>query len=160
AKTVAVSSDSKRVAYWANCTQEVLGVEGEGFGEVMRKSPFGVQQVLGVWRIVVDGKEVEEYGRILGTAPIFSPDSKRVAYVAVMQGEMFVVVDGKKDRSYDAIAQNHPIFSADSKRVAYMAKRRDKYVVVLDGQEGNEYDGIGKGCPIFSPDSKRVAYEA
>ena len=56
-----------------------------------------------------------------------SPESKRVAYVAVSRGlftgdKLFVVVDGKEEKPYDGIVAGTPIFSPDSKRVVYTAK--------------------------------------
>jgi hypothetical protein len=69
------------------------------------------------WFVVVDGKEEKKYDNIGGT--IFSPDSKRVAYVAGVGDKEFMVVDGKEEKIYDAIVGT--IFSPDSKRVAYVA---------------------------------------
>jgi Tol biopolymer transport system component len=161
--TLTVSPDSKRVAYWANCIAESLGNKPTAFATEQIdyiRSVGGWSQVLGVWRLVVDGVEHGEYARILGHPPVFSPDSKRVAYGAVRGEKMFVVVDGQEGREYDGIGEGDPIFSPDNKRVAYVAKRQGKVLVVVDGIEGKEYAGIIKGTPIFSPDSTRVAFAA
>ncbi len=90
--------------------------------------------------------------------PAFSPDSRRVAYVAARGGKWLVVVDGVEGKEHDGIVAGSPVFSADSKRVAYAARRVAKQLVVVDGVEGKEYDGAAN--LVFSPDSKRVAYEA
>jgi Tol biopolymer transport system component len=95
-----------------------------------------------------------------------SPDSKRVAYVAVSRGfftgeKKFVIVDGTEEKQYDDIgATMLTFFSPDSKRVAYGARAGNRWLVVVDGKEGRPYEGIGAGSLSFSPDSQRVAYMA
>jgi len=49
----------------------------------------------------MDGKKGKLYDGVTG--PIFSPDSKRVAYGAFLEGKGFVVVDGEEGKSYDGI---------------------------------------------------------
>jgi hypothetical protein len=119
--------------------------------------------------VVVDGVEGKEYDLIdpegsKGT-PVFSPDSRRVAYVAQLGGKEFVVVDGVEGKE----GSGDLVFSPDGRRVAYLANRGDKQLVVVDGVEGKEYFWIDVhaedaplfgGLPVFSPDSKRVAYAA
>jgi len=140
------SPDGKRVAY-------VLENPGMIFplrpGEVpLDNRPF----------VVVDGKAGAKYDRIFNL--IFSPDSKRVAYIVHknMGGGRFVVVDGQAGTEYKWVTSL--IFSPDGKRVAYTARKGEKSLVVVDGKPGAEYDDILKDFPIFSPDGKRVAYVA
>ena len=116
-------------------------------------------QVGNKWFVVVDGKEEKQYDGS-GTTPIFSPDSKRVAYGAGVGNKRFVVVDSKEEKQYDGIAKGSIIFSPDSKRLAYGAQVGNKWFVVVDGKEEKQYDGIVKGTFIFSPDSRCVAYGA
>jgi hypothetical protein len=134
-----VSPDSKRVAYVA----------------VSRGVFSGEKQFL-----VVDGREEKQYDYIGAGTVIFSPDSKRVAYGAIVGNRVFLVVDGKEDKTYDTIGGRGPVFSPDSKRVAYSATVGNKHFVVVDGNGQTPYDGIAQGTLIFSPDSKRVAYAA
>jgi len=120
--------------------------------------------------VVVDGKEGKHYdgiGKGILTqgqqaayfgAPIFSPDSSRVAYAAREGGKWFVVVDGKEEKSYDDINALTLIFSPDSHRVAYVVGVGAKQSVVVGGKEEKPYDWIGD--LLFSPDSRRVAYWA
>jgi Tol biopolymer transport system component len=100
------------------------------------------------------------YDGITEGTPIFSPDSKRIAYGVQAGNKQFVVVDGKKGEPYDGILESTLIFSPDSKRVACVAQVGDKWFLVVDSEEGKQYDSIAKGALSFSPDSKRVAYVA
>lgn len=117
--------------------------------------------------IVVDGKELKSHDMLFGDTIRFSPDSKRIGYLAgrkppegdkEKKGELFYVVDGEEQRSYETLVAGTLIFSPDSKRVAYVAVKNRKFVVVIDGIEGKEYDEIR--LVQFSPDSKRLAYLA
>jgi Tol biopolymer transport system component len=91
---------------------------------------------------------------------IFSPDGKRLAYVAA-EGSLRhlsfrLVVDGKAGAEYDEIF--NLIFSPDSKHIAFAAEIGKHLTVVEDGHPGTEYDEIYG--PAFSPDSKHVVFGA
>jgi Tol biopolymer transport system component len=110
--------------------------------------------------------------------PIFSPDGKKVAYVAKQENKYFVVVNGKEGKVYDEIILDPPQlqFSPDSKKIVYIAKKDCieskieyegkeypiktgcKEVVVVNGEEGKTYDDIE--TLVFSPDSQKLAYRA
>ena len=130
--------------------------------------------------VIVDGQQGKVYDETRN--PGFSPDSKRLAYVARSGNKHFVVVDGKAGKGYDKIkmfsdsvgslasARPNPtfdfesrnstseIFSPDSKRIVYVACSGGKYFVVTDGEEGPSFDDIKSVGDIFSPNSKRLAY--
>ena len=108
--------------------------------------------------MVVDGQEVEAFDKTLhvGRWPIFSPDSRRVAYAAGKGTNEFVVVDGQHGPEYDEIAEEGPVFSPDSKRLAYQALKNQRWFVVLDGQEGPEYECIIEGRVTFLADGTLV----
>ena len=108
--------------------------------------------------VILDEKKIAEYEWVMPETPIFSPDKKRSAYVAMQNGKMFAVIDGVKGKEYYDIG-SVPLFSPDSKRIAYVATDVDKWFAIIDGIESKAYDGIGK-TPIFSPDSKRTFYVA
>jgi hypothetical protein len=55
----------------------------------------------GKWFVVVDGKEGKEYDGIVKGTPVFSPDSKHLAYMARRGGKWFVVIDGEEGKEYD-----------------------------------------------------------
>jgi hypothetical protein len=90
---------------------------------------------------------------------LFSPDSRRLAYVATKQLiKKTVVLDGKPEGIEMWFIVGGMVFSDDSKRLAYGGRRRDKFFLVVDGQKGVDYDGLGYFG--FSPDGKHIAYAA
>lgn len=132
-ESISISPDRKRVAFF-------------------RKSRDGKK-----WTTIVDEIEGEAYDEVGKTNPIFSPDSKRVAYVAGKNGRKLAVIDGAAGKGYDAVGDI--TFSPDSKRVAYMAAEGTERFMILDGVEQSQrFDALHASGPIFSPDSKRVGY--
>ena len=99
--------------------------------------------------IVVDGKEGPEYASALG--PVFSPDSRSLAYWARNAGKAFAVRDGVPGQAYDNVERI--VFSPDSRRTAYIIWQRGARRVVVDGRVGPEYTSVRE--LVFSPDSRR-----
>lgn len=64
---------------------------------------------------------------------VFSPDGKRLGFIAWQGKQRQVVVDGKPGPLYEDIAGLR--FSADGRRVGYVAKRRKEWVLVIDDKE-------------------------
>ena len=108
--------------------------------------------------VVVDGVEGKPYAVIDGQ-PIFSPDGRRVAYVAatVSEGRLswHVIVDGVEGKGYDGVvipraerASGVPgaalLFSPNSRRVAYIALR-DRQVVRVSGSAVGTAFVVGSG---------------
>lgn len=100
---------------------------------------------------------------------VVSPDGRRVAFAARVEGGETVFVDGVPNRPHtkylassltEGGIRQQIFFSPDGRRVAYVAMRGEKYVVVVDGVEGPAMDEIEIAAPVFSPDGKRVAYAA
>ena len=173
------SPDSKRVAYWARRGSKyfmvVDGLEGEAHDriEYWTFSPDSRRVAYVAWcgvrisrlggaetpvsdgmSVVLDGKKGTAYDFVYH--PVFSPDSRRLAYQALTDSGYRVVVDGVAGNPYETIEWHE--FSPDSRRLAYVAGRAKAEFLVVDGVEGRAYERIGSFC--FSPDSKRVAYEA
>ena len=119
-KYITFSPDSSRLAYWAN-------------------TPEG-------WCVVVDGVEGKTYSNPY-YAPItprmdpmesvsiaFSPDSKRVIYLAQNgMSRCIVIVDGVESKEYVRIFDL--VMTSDSKHIAYRAGLGQRAIWVLDGQE-------------------------
>ena len=113
--TLLFSPDSRRFAY--------RGENGWALDE-------GSTQVY-----VIDGIEGKPYDQVKGF--IFSPDSKRTAYVATKAKKERVVLDGAELREYDGISTAKFSFSADGKRLAYEAYFDGKWSRVEERGEGN-----------------------
>jgi hypothetical protein len=137
---IAVSPDNRHVAY-------VVGRAGKLF-------------------VVCDGAKQREYDWIAQETPLFSPDSRRWAYVAktqignvrTRQAMDYVVVDGVESEYYDGTNEGTPIFSPDSQRVAYGASLHNAVFALLDGKKESGYKAIES--LTFSPDSSQLAYVA
>ena len=108
--------------------------------------------------VVVDGVKSRELSGVLDGALIFSPDSKRTAYVAGTLNNARVVVDGQPSPACDGIAKGHPLFSPDSRRVAYAAQRGKKWQIVIDDREFTPCDVIAQDSLAFSPDGRHAAW--
>lgn len=92
--------------------------------------------------------------------PVWSHDSKRVAYVSreADSEKFFVVLDGKKSSpSYDSL--DDLVFSPNSAQLAYTAGLGEMQFVVAGDRKGPEFKDI-RDPPVWSPDSKGVAYLA
>jgi Tol biopolymer transport system component len=144
----------------------VDGKEKQGFGDAVVKSlafstdgnhfGFVTETNHKTYRFIIDdqaGPEVDD----IKTAPIFSADGKRFAYVAGKGSEWLVVIDGVLGPNYDDVGQ--PVFSRDGKHIAYAARKGPLWMVTVDGKAGQGFNCV-KPDPIFSPDGSRIAYEA
>ncbi len=114
--------------------------------------------------VVLDGVEQKEYDWIAEATPLFSPDSRRMAYIAMRHGGdtgPYPVVDGVELKQYFA-AGLYLRFSPDGRRLAYAAAHRPAggQFIVVDEVAGKEYDAIGAESLRFSPDGRRFAYGA
>jgi len=147
------------------------------------------------WFVVINGKPSKAYKRVWKSSLRFSPDGKRIGFIASNKNDWrkwVPVVDGKEGAKFDlgtpmvshpggVLALNVPgtlVFSPDSKRVAYLAhsakpfrsvEKSGKDVtitegsvttwsLVVDGKPGKPYGDIRAGSVSFSPDGKRVSY--
>jgi WD40 repeat protein len=161
---IVFSPDSKRIAYWASTDNKdfvvVDGVEGkqyDGAGiyhpvfspdsrHLAYSAKFGDKSI-----VVVDEKEESQYDEIydafteLGLiekyssliVPIFSPDSKHVAYLAGVGGRAIIqktiVVDGKSGRQYDSIHFPDGIIVFDSSNSFHYNASRVKSKTINSG---------------------------
>lgn len=168
----AFSPDGKRLAYVVGMKDKkdfvVLdGVEGVGgFTGIGYPtfSPDSRQLAYKAWDnnakkevIFLNGEKGGEYDRIVGTNDgkglVFSPDGKRLGFIAANGKKSFVVVDGKEGKYYDWVTGF--VFGQDSKHVMYNAKRDEKGIIVKDEIEIAESNGLQSA--VFSPDCSRMA---
>jgi hypothetical protein len=171
------SPDSKRSIYAAESDKGrwvavVDGIEGKAydFVESVQFSPDSRRFLHEASRggdsfVVVDGVEGPAFSRVSlfsDGGVHFSPDSKRVAYIAypkpLKKFAKMMVVDGVAGKEYDDIEFVPQIFSPDSRHFGYVAKIGVKQCIVIDGHESPLFDRIG--YLRFSSDGKHTAYSA
>lgn len=177
---LAFSPDSSRLAYRAGNQKGaereyfvvVNGKEGKayrGLENYLHFSPdsrhllYLAQVAERTWTVVVDENEGRHYTTWAIRNPVFSPDSKHVAYVVATMpdgGERFAVVDGREGKHYSGrdVWMDHAFFSPDSTRVAYALRQDGRWVVVAGEVEGKRYAGVGEIA--FSPKGLHLAYVA
>jgi hypothetical protein len=103
------------------------------------------------------------YGLGSVSSVLFSPDSRRIAYLAHFGRIKRIVVDGKAEDVEMEFLQGGMVFSDDSKRLAYGGRRSgessvDKTFLVVDGKKGADYDALGYFG--FSHEGKHIAFTA
>jgi hypothetical protein len=111
------------------------------------------------YSVVVDGQTSAKYVMIGRGSPVFSPDSKHVAFTASKGGGEVVVVDTKEGREY--LKVNLPIFSPNSEHFAYLAETHHfskPWTVVLDDRECGNF--VEAGVPTFSADGRHMIFLA
>jgi Tol biopolymer transport system component len=95
------------------------------------------------------------------TAPVFSPDGRRVAYAAHRDKDAVVlIVDGEAGPTFSSVAAG-PVFSPDGQHVALVASQAGTKTLVVDGAKVGR--GVESGTDFiasitFAPDNRRVAY--
>ena len=105
---------------------------------------------------------------------LFSPDSRRFAYVIKRGDSWLAVVDGQEHSPFPTILQRSLTFSPDSSKLGYVAGVSGRWVgeafvgeaaPVIDKATGRawQHDGASKRHGLseelcFSPDSRRFAY--
>jgi len=159
---VALREDGKKLALFLDGVEskgyDAFHQENRYFGPFGRSVAFSVRDG-GVFKVVRDGVESKGYSGG-ASPPVFSPDGKRIAYIAFPEPKpstrLLVVVDGKEGPLYDGIDKRSPLFSPDSRKCVYMAKKGERFVVVVDGVESPEFESIS--APVFSPDGSKLAY--
>jgi Tol biopolymer transport system component len=181
------SPDGRHVAYAAWLREKGMclvldGVEQKWFEGIARDHPpvFSLDgrhvayvALRGEYMAVVrDGEKGKEY-RWVGQ-PVFSSDSKRLCYAALVGGlvtdQYAVIVDGQRKGANRGQVRS-PVFSPDGERLAWIAMRSVVGLVplggidtgtvesvVIDGKKGKEYAKIQ--ALTFCPQGRRVAYIA
>ncbi len=181
ARDLAFSGDSRHVAYVATVDGKDVAVmdgrEGPFRGEIwggtrggggtLRLNHDGTRHAFvarkgnaPAFGVVIDGAMDRPNVDPNDGAPVFSPDGRRLAYIADEGGQRFVVLDGKPGAKYDAVYKGTLTFSPDSKRLAYFAGKGGMRTIILDGAEGTPHRDAMVSTLRFSPDGTKLAYAA
>jgi Tol biopolymer transport system component len=190
-ESAAISPDLRRIAYVKDAAggQQVVvnGKEEKPFQKIagLVFSPDGKQLAYAAsvgekWFIVLSGKAegpAESSTGILPVLPerqagslpydqvgqpVFSPDSRHLAYVAMMpDGQRVVMLDGKPGKPCEMVFEGTIVFSPDSRRMAYGARRTNGWFLAVGDQELGPYEFLGSATGFqFSRDGTRLAFSA
>lgn len=107
-----------------------------------------------------DFYESKTYDFIMEDMPLFSADSKKIAFAAQRASRSYVVVNNVEGKDYDDLQIGTVVFSPDSKRLAFCARKGGEWRVFHDTGSFQAFEGVAEGSPIFSPDSQRLGYVA
>lgn len=154
-QTLAFSPDSQRLAYAVGRTNRsayvvVDGLPGPVYDGIGGSVPAGLSMVQASMR--------RDYHLGVESSLIFSPDSRKVAYLAHQGGKKQVVIDAQPQEVPMDFLAGGMFFSDDSRHLAYGCRRGDKFFLVVDGKKGADYDALGHF--EFSPDGNHVAFTA
>lgn len=117
-----VSPDSKRVA-WAAKNGGIWYVYDNG-KEVTEPSPRGDKKPVAI-----------AANMILRGTPIFSNDSKRLAFGLARNGGWAMWCDGVESPKFDEIKDDTVIFSTDNTKLAFIGMKQKMYVPVVEFKE-------------------------
>jgi len=165
------SPDSKRIAYFATSGDDAFMVLddkeigpykalGGEYGDIgayfsADSARFAYRAVnkegKGVW--VIDGVEVTDIES--RNTPVFSPDSKHVAYARANRDtrKRYVVRDGVQGKEYWRIADLSVTFSPDSQHLYYSVLDGEEMTLIMDGEE---QPLERTGHLTYSPDGKHL----
>jgi hypothetical protein len=90
--------------------------------------------------------------------PVFSPDSRRLAYAGRHGKTWQLVLDGKTlIPDADDVPPQPVAFSPDSAHVAWAVKKGEQFLVTVDDTRWPPLNAVALGKLEFSPDSQHVA---
>ncbi len=120
-----------------------------------KRAAYLVLDTLNRAALVVDGYAAPKVGIISDSVPLFSPDSKHIAYTAFEFDSAsgspmyFVVIDSSIEQKHEMVYRGSLVFSQVGNRLAYVVKQSGGCAVVVDGRPDPEYDLI-QGKVVFS----------
>lgn len=128
-----------------------------------------------IFAIGLDGKSEHEIGSVPGRGPTFSPDGKRLVYMAggswTFTRLMVSAADGSNAQQINdgtSIAWNNH-WSPDGNRIAFTGRKNPKselavFIVTSDGSEPRQVTHLTAEeghaqWPVWSPDGRRLAVQ-
>jgi hypothetical protein len=119
--------------------------------------PNGRTSALEGVEVWVDGKRGPEYRSCLGV--FFSPDGKRIAYLASTDNRRYAVVDDRELGPFESLDEKSFQFSPDGSHYGFIAKPLNQPVAMII--DGGYVPGLYQVSSLtFSPNGKRYAYIA
>ncbi|OGY59265.1 MAG: hypothetical protein A3I31_01280 [Candidatus Colwellbacteria bacterium RIFCSPLOWO2_02_FULL_44_20b] len=111
--------------------------------------------------LIVDGVEYGPYDEIIEV--VFSPNSRRTAWMVERANEMYVVINGKEKGPYNSRGSEYDfegnlIFSPDGTHLAYEVLENNNFFVFVDDNKEGPYQAVRS--KIFSANSQKLAYIA
>ncbi len=87
--------------------------------------------------VVIDGKAEKQYDGVGYGCPIYSPDSRHLAYSATLNNKRFLVYDGiEEEDRYEGISDI--VFSKDSKHLSFTALLENSKVAIVNDMYARE----------------------
>src|SRR5205085_727256 len=122
--------------------------------------PSGV--VLSTYGVAVmnpDGRGRTNLGPGDPTDAAWSPDGRRIAFLALYGGLLVIDADGKHKRRLTGSEEDgSPVWSPDGKRLAYVTSN---FRLVAMNADGRGRRSLGDGWdPAWAPDGRTIAYVA
>jgi len=114
----------------------------------------------GKFTVSHNGVEGPPFVGIVTDSLRFSPDSRRLLYLATAEGKKYIVVDGALHEQF-AFVEPGASFSPSGAHVGWVAANESlMQFAVVDGESKKAYDGIRPPGIVWSPDGEEYAYVA
>jgi hypothetical protein len=109
-------------------------------------------------RVFVNGVADPEFDGFVEGSLRFSPDGRRLGYVALLGQRIVTVLDGApRDTAESA---SGPYFSADGRRAAFALLEDGRWAFAEEGRSGPAFDRLNVPVSLYSPDATHTAYVA
>lgn len=109
--------------------------------------------------VMRDGKPMSVFSKIGRATPVYSADSKSMAFTGYRDNRWHMAIDDAVHPGYAAVSD--PRFAPRGDRMAYIIRDVSGQAVVVQGQrQGPYFEGIAFKPEhfVFSPDAARLAY--
>ena len=156
-------SEQRQLTFTGANTEPTMSPDGTHIAWVVGNSPTSYD----VWAMASDGTDKRKLTATPGIYqnPRWSPDGRRIAYVAYdgHQGDVVLVdPDGGNTRRYETpdVDEYAGSWSPDSAQLAINVSSQTAELLIMDIDTGNEhvaYQGP-VGIPAWSPDGSRILY--
>ena len=141
------------VALGVAATQAAAGVSATGHWIVFSAHPNGTGSAQ-LFRIQTTGEGIQQItkGRLAATAPDFSPNGNRIAFVRLGSGIFSVKPDGSGlHRLTSGARDSYPVWSRDGKRIAFVRPHRGEWSLHVMSASGAKLLRLRQAPPAGRP---------